>query len=300
MGLDNDIHVCDLVDMNDPFCVMAEVRGIIARMFPDFDCETLDKVFDDILRLFAGQYPGYLKCNTHYHNLRHTTDAFMAMIRLIHGAILGGWHINQKNVMLAMVTTLMHDTGYIQKTTESSGTGGQYTLVHIERSILFLQSYFLKNRLFVSSIKDCSDILRCTGFDTSVDKIRFKTPQIELMGRLLGTADLIGQIGDITYIKKLPHLYQEFIEANIEGYETEMDIFDKTFAFYQITRKRIDNDLGNMPRFLPNHFKSRFRIDQDLYYLAMEKNISQLNHMLENGHESFKKAYKTRYGRTIH
>jgi hypothetical protein len=76
----------DLVNMENPESVMGEVESIVRLMHPDFDFGPVRTTFDDILNLFSGKYPGYCRCNTMYHDLKHTTDCLMAMTRLLHGS----------------------------------------------------------------------------------------------------------------------------------------------------------------------------------------------------------------------
>lgn len=127
-----------LVDMEDPQSVRDEVRAIFFMAIPGFDFKPVDMVFRDMVKLFSGKYPGYKGCNTKYHDLKHTTDTFLAMARLIHGALVKGLDIDNKAVTQGLISTLMHDTGYIQHIDDNKGTGAKYTLVHIERSIEFI------------------------------------------------------------------------------------------------------------------------------------------------------------------
>ncbi|NVM25221.1 MAG: hypothetical protein HWN70_04800, partial [Desulfobacterales bacterium] len=76
-----EIQLSRIVNMEDPQSVFDEVRAIVLMMFQEFDFETLDRVFGDIVRLFRGEYPGYRKCTTQYHDLKHATDTFLAMAR---------------------------------------------------------------------------------------------------------------------------------------------------------------------------------------------------------------------------
>jgi hypothetical protein len=92
-------------------------------IFEDFDFERVDLAFTDFMDLFAGRYPGYRKCNTRYHDLKHTTDTFMAMARLIHGAAIKGIKITRRGTSLWLISALMHDTGYIQTVDDQTGTG---------------------------------------------------------------------------------------------------------------------------------------------------------------------------------
>ncbi len=111
----DDIQLSKLVDMDDPQIVLGEVKNILSMISPDFDCGPVSRVFADILRLFNGEYPGYRECNTPYHDLSHATDIFLAMARLIHGAVLAGEILDRDNITLGLISALFHDAGYIQK-----------------------------------------------------------------------------------------------------------------------------------------------------------------------------------------
>ena len=79
------IRLSSLVEMEKPESVLSEVKIIISSIIPEFDFRPLDRVFYDIVKLFSGEYPGYRKCNTEYHDLNHTTGTLLAITRLIHG-----------------------------------------------------------------------------------------------------------------------------------------------------------------------------------------------------------------------
>ena len=93
-----DVQLSSLVNMDDPFSVMQEVRTIIHMIDPDHDLSTVDRVFKDIMDLFAGKYPGYKACNCVYHDFKHTTDTLLAMARLVHGAVLRGWRFSKRSL----------------------------------------------------------------------------------------------------------------------------------------------------------------------------------------------------------
>ncbi|UCH19478.1 MAG: hypothetical protein JSU83_12870 [Deltaproteobacteria bacterium] len=277
-----------LVDMDNPQHVYDEVKTIVSMMFSEFDFKPVDRVFEDTLRLFRGKYPGYQECITGYHDLKHTTDAMLAAIRLIHGASIRDETISQEGVTLTIISSLLHDTGYILTLEDDSRSGGKYTLVHIDRSIDFMENYLEKNNFSKEIFYDCRDVLRCTGFRTEISQIQFNSPETELFGKIMGTADLLGQMADRTYLEKLPFLYHEFKEAKIESYSSVMDVFEKTPDFYVETRKRFDEELGGVNRFAIDHFKNRWNIDSDLYADAIEKNIVYLKYILKNRDKSLR------------
>jgi len=277
-----DTQLSKLIEMDNPQKVYDEVKTIISMMFDTFDFESLDRVFTDIVKLFKGNYFGYQECLTGYHDIKHTTDAMLAAIRLMHGASLQGETVTPAGVTLGIISSLMHDTGYILNMEDDARSGGKYTLVHIDRSIEFMQNYIETNNLSNDAFLGCQDILHCTGFKTDIDKIKFDSPECELIGKIMGTADLVGQMADRTYLEKLPFLYHEFREANIDTYSSVMDLFEKSQDFYAATLKSFARDLGGVNHFARPHFKKRWNVDRDLYAEAIQKNMEYLKHVLKN------------------
>jgi hypothetical protein len=106
-----ELQLSLLVDMENPQSVLDEVKTVVLMMFPEFDFEHVNCVFEDVVRLFRGQYPGYQKCNIQYHDLKHTTDTLLGMASLIHGAMLNKLTFSEKNVGLGLMCALFHDTG---------------------------------------------------------------------------------------------------------------------------------------------------------------------------------------------
>jgi len=157
------LQLSRIINMEDHQSVLGEVRTIVNMMFPEFDFDTVDRVFKDIVRLFRGEYPGYRKCNTEYHDLKHTTDAFLAMARLMHGASVSGESLTRKDVNLGLICALMHDTGYIQTLDDDIGTGAKYTRTDSKRSIVFMDKYIADSGLSREDFKAYPDILICTA-----------------------------------------------------------------------------------------------------------------------------------------
>jgi hypothetical protein len=284
-----------LVDMDEPRNVFDEVKTIVLFMFEEFNFDPMERVFNDIVGLFNGDYPGYRKCSTEYHDLKHTTDAFLAMARLMHGVTIEGRPLTQEQVNLGLICTLMHDTGYIQTLDDKHGTGAKYTRIDTRRSIGFMDKYLQEHELREEDFRHYPQILRCTGLDTRVNEIQFRSPEVELLGKLLGTADLLGQMSDRTYLEKLLFLYYEFKEAKIMGYEQELDILKKTIDFYAMIRRRLFWDLDGLNKCVRSHFKMCWNMDRDLYMEAIDKNMEYLKFLLEE-HENDYREYLKRGG----
>ena len=283
-----------LVEMTDPASVLTEVKSIVSSISPQFDFAAIDRAYGDVTALFNGDYPGYRQCNTLYHDLQHTTDCFLAQARLIHGATLTDMPLPDETICLGLVCSLMHDTGYIQSDDDTSGTGAKHTLNHVDRSIEFMQTYCTEQGIFPDRFQDMEDILSCTGLKTHIATISFSSPDVEFLGKALGSSDLMGQMGDRTYLEKLIFLFEEFVEAGIPGMTNEYDFLVQTRDFYARTYERLEKELSNVRRYERHHFNARYQIDQDLYGTAMEANLAFLLEILKQDKQNFIRRLRRR------
>ncbi len=276
----NNIEVA--VSIENPFEVEAEVKRIVALIFDQFDFTRVDQVFNDIHKLFHGNFLGYRACNTYYHDLNHTTDCLLVMARLIHGAFVSGVKFSRRDVNLGLISALMHDTGYIQTVDDASGSGAKYTKSHIDRSIIFMEQYFVGKGCPSEDFLACANFLKCTGLDAKIGQIKFPTREHELLGKMLGTADLIGQMADKNYLMKLPYLYREYQEGGVPGFTNEFDLLKKTPDFWEFVQTRFAGELEQVDRYLQDHFRAAWGVDQNLCLLAVERNIECIRYILEN------------------
>ncbi|MBZ0157150.1 MAG: hypothetical protein K8I29_13170 [Alphaproteobacteria bacterium] len=279
---DGKRHLADLVNMESPQAVYDEVRHIVSLIHPGFPLPLLDTVFRDTVRLFRGRYPGYRACTTEYHNLKHTTDVLIALARIMHGASLKKAPLSEEGVFLGLLSALLHDSGYIQAADDRKGTGAKYTLIHVERSVAFAEAYCARKRYPAGYAEKCTSMIRCTNLNTPVGEIPFLSEEVELVGRMLGAADLVGQMADRVYLEKLLFLFYEFKEGLLKGYSSERDLLQKTLTFYEHTKSRLDSDLGGIHRYLRHHFRERWGMDKDLYARAIESNIKHLRFILDD------------------
>jgi len=268
--------------------IYQEIKVIVNLMQLDFDFQYFDAAVEDVERLFRGQYEGYRSCNTRYHDFGHTLMVMLAMTRLVHGAYVSGIHFTDKEVNLGLICSLMHDTGYIQETEDREGTGAKYTLTHIARSIEFIKNYYGNSPYFACDGKNFHDILSCTGLCTEIENVKFESKRIALLGKMVGTSDLLGQMADRLYLEKLVLLYGEFEEGKVPGFDSEVDLYRKTVGFYKWSKERLENEFGNVSRFMVPHFKNRWNIEINLYEEAIENNINYLKWILqENGNNLY-------------
>lgn len=281
MAEKNEIR-SELLDIRDASAILKEVKYIVSLLNPRFDFHHIDTAFNDIEKLFRGQYPGYRGCNTHYHDIRHTLTVFLAMARLLHGAHVAGCYFTEKEINVGIISALMHDTGYIQRSDDDTGTGAKYTMVHISRSIKFVREYYNDNNYFQEHLENIAAIMNCTGMSIDIGKITFTSVNLEIIGKILGTADLLAQMADRFYLEKLVHLFYEFEEAHVHGFDSELDLLRKTINFHNMTRTRFENNFSNVNRYMVDHFKVRWNLEKNIYSEAIEKNINYLKYVLKN------------------
>ena len=131
----------DLIDPESPDETLAEIKKILLLIDSSSDLSPVENVFEDIVRLFKGEFPGYKASNTKYHNLGHTCSTALAAARLVHGLHLQGHVFTPRLVQLCVIGSLFHDTGLIQTSDEVEGTGAQHTMGHEDRSIALMGKY---------------------------------------------------------------------------------------------------------------------------------------------------------------
>jgi hypothetical protein len=272
--------------MESPEAVHKEVIHILNLISPSEDIDTIHRVFRFIVDLYEGQLQDYKACNTDYHNLRHITDTYLAMARLLHGAQLSGEDFNHREFILGLIGALMHDAGMIQEARDVEGTGAKYTQDHVKLSMDFVAKHAATIILSEQEIKDLQDMILCTDLMADIPSSNFSSPKIELLGKMLGTADLIAQMADRTYLEKLLFLYHEFREADMGNFKSEIDFLHQTLNFFEISEKRFKETLANTRSYMVPHFKSRWEIDENLYVLSLQSQLKFLEKVLADKNKS--------------
>ncbi len=278
----DNIQLSSLVAMDSPDAVFGEVETIFKMVSPNFDTTLLRKAFNVTVDLFNGDYPGYRACNTEYHDLRHTTDAFLSMARLVHGGIVDGQSFTQEYIVTGLIAALFHDSGYIQQENDLDGTGAKYTINHVRRSMDFLESAGVEIGMSLKNIQSGRVIILCTDLSVDLSEIFFPDPETEILGKILGSADLLAQLADRTYLEKLLFLYREFKEAGLGNYDSELDLLKKTIRFYDFVSHRLEKTLDSAQRFMTSHFTLRWNIEENMYQRSIKKQRDYLQKILDN------------------
>ena len=240
--------------------------------------------------LFDGNHPGYRRCRTEYHDLAHTLDTFLAAARLADGRLLSGHPLSAARIELLLIAALFHDTGYIQENCDLTGTGAQYTKSHVARSCTFVKKNASAFLLSETEADAVGDLILFTDLGFSPDEDLCEEDLVT--GQILGTADLIGQMADRTYLEKLLFLYYEFREGGVAGFDTSFDILKKTRLFYAQTSSRLDTALGRTYSYAQEHFRTRLGVDANLYTEAIARHMSYLQSIIDDENTNFRTKLK--------
>lgn len=186
-----------------------------------------------------------------YHNVEHTI-----LVTLVGQEILRGKHIREGGIscedwLHCIISLLCHDIGYVkgvcrsdrdQERLYATGKDGgmvalppgasdaSLTPYHVDRAKLFIEERFGGHKLI-----DAEVIKR------NIELTRFPVPVAEdhqdtvNYSGLVRAADLIGQLSDPRYLKKITSLYYEFEETGVNkalGYSHPGDLRKNYSKFY--------------------------------------------------------------------
>lgn len=246
--------------------------------------QILSRAFKDFSDLYTGNYPGYHSCDTLYHDLQHSLDMTLAMARLMSGYEQQNprHKLGKQRFVLGIIGALFHDAGYIRrKGRDTAINGAMYTYTHVQRSAEFLKQY-LKQHNMGDAIGLITQLVHFTGYEMSLDSLSISDEKDNLLGQLLGTADLISQMSDRCYLEKCrDRLYPEFVLANLAPQpsgrsrfqpESAEQLLRETLEFYRGTVLiRLEHDFNGCHRYACAHFKGRNyymeSLDNNLLYL---------------------------------
>lgn len=273
-------EINELFNNDDPKVVWDKTTCIIRRMSPVYDFTLIQSVYEDVMGLFRGEYPGYSPIKTLYHDLPHTLEVFLCGVRLMHGVHVSGDNLQDEEITLIMLAILMHDVGYAQRKGEESGTGAQYTQTHVQRGIEFMRMYFAERNFSPDIAATVTGMIMGTEHNQPFARIDFNDERARMLARIVATADITGQMADRIYLEKLLFLYLEFREAQFGSYQSMYDLLCQTNRFYEMTREKLDSALGGIYKKLEFHFRDTMGVSENYYLLSIEKNMDYLSKVI--------------------
>jgi hypothetical protein len=300
----NQNDVTNRVNVEDPVRVRDAVLALYATRYPGADLAPLERAFSDFKALFEGNYPGYLACDTLYHDMRHTLDITLAMARLVDGHDRGcaaADRLGPRRAVLGVMVALLHDSGYLKRASEAAvENGAVFTKTHVSRGADFIAAY-LPTVGFAAEAPLAARLVHFTGYEMEIEDIPVEDPKDRMVGCLVGTADLIGQMSDRMYLEKCREfLYKELVWGKIarerlpDGHElvryaSPEDLIIKTPGFYEyVARTRIQKKLGAADRYAEVHFDG-----PSLYQSEIDRNMDFLRQTIETA--DFKRLRRSCY-----
>lgn len=273
----------ETVDLTSPYQVLTAIQAIMVRSWPDLDHDTLARAVDDLARAFRGDFPGLLRCDTYYHDLRHALDSGLAMARLLDGHALatresGGPIINADYALLGILLALYHDIGMLRRSDEAHLQGSSLAPVHERRGVGLMAGYLAQTPLAYLERK--SSLIMVTRLDYHMP--HDMPPVDDAVACMLGTADLMSQLADRNYLEKCREfLYIEFSAIGLTGsgkklYPTPEALLQKTPAFLsRMMHQRIHDEYGSADRFMAKFFGGTCP-----YTASIERNFSYLQKLI--------------------
>ncbi|TRZ65485.1 MAG: hypothetical protein D4S02_08450 [Rhodocyclaceae bacterium] len=275
------------VDLEDPRAVFAAIDALLQQRFGAAygGRSLLDQAIKDLARAFRGDYPGLLRCDTHYHDLRHALDSGLAMARLVdgHAALTPAdapEHIDAEHALLGVLLALYHDVGLLRRDSETDLEGAQLTPIHEARGVVFMCDYLGRSQLAHLARK--AELIMVTRLDWHMPAALPKLDRA--ISCLLGTADIQSQLADRCYLEKCrDFLFIEFSALGLAGspglpFPDPESLLKHTPSFYTgLLRRRIQVEYAGADRFMRGHFGGICPYDG-----SIKRNFSFLEGLLAN------------------
>ena len=199
-----------------------------------------------------------------YHDLGHTICVTLVGQEVLKGKHLREGGVSPRDWLHFIISLLCHDIGYVRgicrddkqgryvtgkdfKTVElpEGATDASLTPYHIDRGMLFVRERFAKNRHIDVEVI-CANI-EYTRFPVPAEnEAKSKTDYPEL----LRASDLMGQLADPNYMRKISALFAEFAETGITsklGYNSSASLraaYPK--FFWSVVTPYIGDALSNL------------------------------------------------------
>ena len=260
------------------------ILAIASADYPDSRAR-IEQLFIDLTALYSGQWNTYESCQVGYHTLDHALDVALATARMI-----SGWKKSPDNdpipehlFLSGVAAAAFHDAGFMKIKGDNAGSGGKYTYTHVPRSVTIAEQYLTEQGWPAETIPLTTKTISLTEFHERPNLTGlFQSRPEEAVACMVATADLVAQMADIDYMKRINNLFDEFEEAyEFEGREALSDrgiyifssaqeMIDGTIGFYENFVLPRLKDLGRMDRYLIAFFGE----DRNLYFENITANLT--------------------------
>lgn len=269
------------VDLENPVAVEMATKSILDRLYGEsYDSALLKQGIDVLVQVYRGRYPGLLRCDTLYHDLRHALETGLTMARLLdaHAKSLTSRSedvIDGRHALLGVLLALFHDVGLLRRETEARSWGAVFTPIHEERGV-----EFMRRHLSETTLAPLADKAKCI----MPTKLVFKIPDTwspldRKLASMVASADLISQLADCCYLEKCWNfLFLEFSAFGLAGtpdsaYPDRETLMAKTSGFYSTqVVTRLEQEFCGVYRLMDSYYSGtnpyRESIQSNLGYLA--------------------------------
>jgi hypothetical protein len=168
-----------------------------------------------------------------YHNVEHTVHVTLVGLEILRGKHATDLDVTRGDWLNAVISLLCHDVGYVRGICGgddgerlSTGVGNQNTRIEIEKSdAALLPIHVNRGKRYVAEMFADNELVDVPFVHACIERTRFPVPSDDWYQQtgdypgLVRGADLIGQLSDPRYLRKLAAIFYEFEEV---GYNEEM------------------------------------------------------------------------------
>lgn len=269
------------IDTKNPAAVASAIKAAFATLGATDSEPLLDRLIASVSRMFYGEHPGLQAIDMFYHNFEHTMQATVCAVHVLVGRhrVQATPALSVRDCELTVMAALLHDTGFLKRIDDHSGTGAKYTFVHERRSADLARAFLPSLGVTPPEIEDIATAIGCTGPANRISAATFRRPEARIIACILVTADYLSQMSAADYVDKLPILYREFVEAyDFEDLPEEKrmfhsfrDLMERSPAFWEkFVRPMLDSEMAGMYRFLETTGQT------NPYLQAIEDNVNEV------------------------
>lgn len=235
---------------------MFNPTAVVAASFGDHLAETYLQYFEGRKVEYAAFLRGCARMTLErlgnsdalYHNAEHTMMVTLVGQQIIRGQLVTR-AVQPEDWLHYMVALMVHDIGYTRDLCDGDsetlvvineagdticpprGASDAYlTPYHVDRGKMYVRQRFADSSLIDEN--RIAEAIEYTRFPVPTDAAYHST---ESEPALVRAADLIGQLADPFYHRKINNLFYEFVETGFAeklGYETPMDLMEQFPTFF--------------------------------------------------------------------
>ncbi len=276
-------------DTRNPMAVAGAVQKLHEEMFPGARALYLQPVMRKIEDVFAGRWGDYQAMDTAYHDIEHTLQATLCGLRILagHQRARATPVLTPRDFRIAYHALLLHDVGYLKKRGDDEGTGAKHTLIHEPRGCDIARNFLAEEHWEALDIERVCSLILCTGPRSNLGGTRFGNPAHRLLGQAVCTADFLSQMSDPGYARKLPNLFEEFVESDRANnippdqrqFKTVNELYQRTPAFWdKFVLPKFRDECGDVGRYLADPFPG----GPNPYFEQVQANIAVIQRLGSN------------------